>query len=293
MMKAAYYIFFALNWLVTLLPLRILYITSDFLYYLLYYILSYRKKVVFENLRNSFPEKGEEEITELAKKYYRHFGDLIVEVLKLTHMSHRELKKRMDVVNPEIIEKIYDSGRDIAAVISHYNNWEWLGTSYVLYTRYKAVSVYKPIQNKFFNTFINDLRKKNGAGLAPMNKIVRNIVENKKNNVRSIYGFISDQTPARVEIQYYTTFLNQETPVFLGIEKLASKYDMAVVFMSLRKVKRGHYQATAELLFETTKDLPEYAVTEAHVKKLDELIRENPEYWIWSHRRWKYKKSDQ
>ena len=264
-MKAAYYIFFALNWLVTLLPLRILYITSDFLYYLLYYILSYRKKVVFENLRNSFPEKGEEEITELAKKYYRHFGDLIVEVLKLTHMSHRELKKRMDVVNPEIIEKIYDSGRDIAAVVSHYNNWEWLGTSYVLYTRYKAVSVYKPIQNKYFNSFINNLRKKNGAGLAPMNKIVRSIVENRKNNVRNIYGFISDQTPARVEIQYYTTFLNQETPVFLGIEKLASKYDMAVVFMSLRKGKRGHYPATAEVLFVKTKDPPEYAVTQAPV----------------------------
>jgi Kdo2-lipid IVA lauroyltransferase/acyltransferase len=285
-----YYIFYGINWIITLLPIRILYISSDILFLFLYYFPSYRKKIVDENLRNSFPEKSAKEIALIERKFYRHLADLFIETLKLTHLSNNQLKKRMTVSNPELIESLYDKGRDVVVVHSHYNNWEWLGVCYPLYTRYRTVSVYKPVQNNLLNRFVNSLRTRNNAGLAPMNLIVRKIIENQSKNVRTLYGFMADQTPAKALIEYYTEFLNQETPVFLGIEKIAAKYDMSVVFFNVQKVKRGYYNVTIELLFESTGDLPKYKVTEAHVKRLEEIIRQRPENWIWTHRRWKYKK---
>ena len=285
-----YYIFYGINWIITLLPLRILYISSDLLFLLLYYFPSYRRKIVTENLRNSFPEKSEKEIAIIRRKFYRHLADLFIETLKLTHLSNKEIKKRFRVSNPELIEHLYDSGRDVAIVYSHYNNWEWMSAFLPIYTKYRCVGVYKPLQNKLFNNFINNNRIRNKGELAPMQMIVRRIVENRNNNIRGIYGFMSDQTPAKTLIEYYTDFLNQETPVFLGIEKIAAKYDMAIVFLNIQKVRRGYYNLTLELLFEKTRDLPKYLVTNTHVKRLEELIREKPEYWLWTHRRWKYKK---
>lgn len=286
-----FYIFYGLNWLMTLLPLRILYVFSDILFLLLYYFPSYRRNVVLENLKNSFPEKSPEELNNISRKFYRHFADQFVEVLKLTHMSNRELSRRMKFLNPELTERILDSGRDVAVVHSHYNNWEWLTVSYTMYTKHKGVGVYKPLQNKHFEKFMNRLRSRNDATLAPMNMIVRQIINNQRRNIRAQYGFISDQTPAKAEIEYYTTFLNQETPVFLGIEKIARKYDMAVVILHVEKVRRGYYTVASELLFERTAGLPVYQVTDTHVKRLEEIIRKKPEYWIWTHRRWKYKKT--
>jgi KDO2-lipid IV(A) lauroyltransferase len=285
-----YYIFYGINWIITLLPLRILYISSDLLFLLLYYFPSYRRKIVTENLRNSFPEKSEKEIAIIRRKFYRHLADLFIETLKLTHISKREIKKRFRFSNPELIEHLYDSGRDIALVYSHFNNWEWMSAFLPIFTKYRCVGVYKPLQNKLFNSFINNNRIRNKSELAPMQMVVRKIVENRNNNVRGLYGFMSDQTPAKTLIEYYTDFLNQETPIFLGIEKIASKYDMAVVFLNLQKFRRGYYTFTIELLFEKAQDLPKYLVTNTHVKRLEELIREKPEYWLWTHRRWKYKK---
>jgi len=285
-----FYIFYGVNWVITLLPLKILYIFSDILFLLLYYFPSYRRKVVDENLRNSFPEKSVKEIALIRKKFYRHLADIFIETLKLTHLSNKELIKRLTVSNPEFLNTLYNSGRDLVVVGSHYNNWEWLIVCLPLYTKYKCIGVYKPLRNKLFEKFINSIRLRNDQGLAPMNLIVRNIIDNQRKNIRALYAFAADQTPAKAEIRYYTTFLNQETPVFLGIEKIASKYDMAVVFFNFQKIRRGYYNLTVELLFERAAGLPEYKVTETHVKRLEELIRENPEYWIWTHRRWKYKK---
>lgn len=290
MSSVLFYIFYILNWIITLLPLKILYLFSDILFFLLYYFPSYRKRVVLENLRNSFGGKSEKEIRYIARKFYRHFADQFIEVLKLTHMSNRQLTRRMKILNPELMEQICNSGRDVAVVHSHYNNWEWLGVCYPLHTKHKTVSVYKPVQNRQFDRFINKLRSRNDASLAPMNMIVRHIIKNRENNIRGIYGFMADQTPARAEIEYYTTFLGQDTPVFLGIEKIAKKYDMAVTIFNVEKVKRGYYTVKVELLFESTAGLAPFTVTDTHVKRLEEIIMKRPEYWIWTHRRWKYKK---
>lgn len=282
-----FYIFYYINWVMTLLPLRILYLFSDLLFLLLYYFPSYRRKIVAENLKNSFPDKTDEERRKIGKKFYRHFADLFIETLKLTHLSNKELAERFTLTNPGLFEKLYNDGYDLTVVHSHYNNWEWL-VILPLYTKYKVVTIYKPLQNKLFDRFINNLRTRNNVEMTPMTHVVRNILENRKANIRALYGFLADQSPARPLIKYRSKFLNRDTPVYLGIEKIAAKYDMPVVFFNVQKVKRGYYSLTTELLFEKTGGLPEYQVTDAHVQRLEALIREKPEYWLWTHRRWKY-----
>jgi len=284
-----FYIFYGINWLVTLLPLRILYVFSDLLYLILYYFPSYRRKVVSTNLKNAFPEKTESELKSIEKKFYKHLADLFIETLKLTHMSKDQLMRRCIVSNPEILDKLYEEKRDAISVLGHYNNWEWLSIIQA-YTKYKFISSYKPLQNNFFDRFINKLRTQYGATLVSMSFIIREIINSRKNNINTLSVFIADQTPIKSEIKYWTTFLNQDTPVYLGAEKVSSRYDMAVVFFNFKKIKRGYYNLEIELLFDHTAGLPEYLITEAHVKRLEEVIREKPEYWIWSHRRWKHKK---
>jgi Kdo2-lipid IVA lauroyltransferase/acyltransferase len=284
-----YYIFYGINWVITLLPLSVLYIFSDFLYLVLYYFPSYRRKVVANNLKNSFPDKSEKEIKCIEKKFYKHLADLFIETFKLTHISKEQMMKQFTVSNLEIIDRLLDEKRDTIAVLGHYNNWEWL-TALPLYTKYKSVSIYKPLQNKFFDRFINNLRSKNGMVLTPMSNIIREIINDRKNNINTISAFISDQTPIKTEIKFWTTFLNQDTPIYMGTEKVASKYDMAIVFFHIQKIKRGYYNLNIELLFDHTAGLPDHFITETHVKRLEEIIREKPEFWIWSHRRWKHKK---
>jgi Kdo2-lipid IVA lauroyltransferase/acyltransferase len=284
-----FYIFYGFNWVFTLLPIRVLYVFSDLLYYILYYVISYRRKVVAVNLRKSFPEKSAGELKAIEKKFYRHLADLMIEILKLTHMNREQSLRRMTITNSELLDRLYDEGRDVIAVIGHYNNWEWL-KSLIYHTKFQTVSIYKPLQNKRFDKFLLGLRERGGMILTPMSLIIREILEAKNNNRKSIYSFVTDQTPPRGDIKYWTTFMNQDTPVYLGVEKIASKYDMAVVFFNVTKIKRGYYNYCPELLFEHTKGLPEHEITEKHVRRLEEIIREKPEYWIWSHRRWKHKK---
>jgi KDO2-lipid IV(A) lauroyltransferase len=285
----AYYLFYGINWIGSLLPLRVLYVFSDLIFLLLYYFPSYRRKVVATNLKNAFPEKSDEELKSIEKKFYKHMADIFIETFKLIHMSEKEQKKRFTYNNIEIIDKLRQEKRDIIAVLGHYNNWEW-PTLLPFFLKYKIVIIYKPLQNKYFNGFINKQRSKHGIVLTPMSQIIREIINYRKNDINTLSVFLSDQTPAKGEIKYWTTFLNQDTPVYLGVEKIASKYDMAVVFFHIQKVKRGYYNLNIELLFDHTAGLPDHIITETHTRKLEDIIREKPEFWLWSHRRWKHKR---
>jgi KDO2-lipid IV(A) lauroyltransferase len=289
MAAIGYYIFYGINWIITLLPLPVLYFFSDLLYFVLYYIVLYRRKVVAINLKNSFPEKTFEERKTIEKKFYRHLSDLIVETLKLTHMSKSTQNKRFSYSNLEIIDKLREEKRDVIAVLGHYNNWEW-PTLLPNYLKYKTIIIYKPLQNKYFNGFINNQRSKYGIVLTPTSQIIREIINYRKNDINTLSVFISDQIPAKGDIKYWTSFLNQDTAVFTGAGKIASKYDIAIVFFHIQKIKRGFYNLDIELLHEHTAGLSEDLITESHVRRLEEIIREKPEYWIWSHRRWKHKK---
>lgn len=285
----AYYIFYGVNWILSLLPLRILYLLADLVYYVLYYIVSYRRNVVSTNLKNSFPEKTDEERKTIEKKFYRHLADLIIEILKMTHMSKKEQIKRFTYTNLEVIDKLKEDKRDIIAVMGHYNNWEW-PTLLPNFLKYTTIIIFKPLQNKYFNGFFNNQRSKHGIVLTPTSLIIREIIKYKINNIKTFSVFISDQIPAKGDIKYWTTFLSQDTAVFTGAGKIAAKYDMAVVFFHIQKIKRGYYNLDIELLHEHTAGLSEEVITETHVRRLEEIIREKPEFWIWSHRRWKHKK---
>jgi KDO2-lipid IV(A) lauroyltransferase len=289
MAAIGYYLFYGINWIFTLLPLPVLYIFSDFLYLILYYVVSYRRNVVATNLKNSFPEKTDKELKTIEKKFYRHLSDLLIETFKSTHMTTANQKKRFTYSNLEIIDKLREEKRDIIAVLGHYNNWEW-PTLLPYYLKYKTIIIYKPLQNKYFNSFINNHRSEHGIVLTPTSQVIREIINYRKNDINTVSVFISDQIPSKGDIKYWTTFLNQDTAVFTGAGKIASKYDMAMVFFHVQKVKRGYYNLNIELLFDHTAGLSEEVITEKHVRRLEEIIKEKPENWIWSHRRWKHKK---
>lgn len=284
-----FYIFLFLNWVITLLPLRILYGFSPVFYFLLYHLLRYRKTVVLTNLHNSFPDKTEKELVVISKKFYWHLADLFIEVLKLQHMNAKRIKERYKVLNPELLNKLCDEGKSTIGIFGHYGNWEWI-ISLPLSIEYKSVTVYKPLANKYFDRLLNKFRSQYGIELIPMIKTGRTLYRYEKEGINTLIGLVADQTPPGNEIQYWTKFLNQDTPVYLGIEKLSHKFNMAVVFFHIDKVRRGYYELTPEIITIDPTKLKPYEITERHVKKLEEQIKERPELWMWSHRRWKHKK---
>lgn len=284
-----YYIFFGINWFITLLPLRILFVFSDFLFVLLYYFPGYRRKVVWTNLKNSFPEKSDKEIRKIERNFYKHFADLFIEIMKLRNMPNRVQTKRFTYTNTVLFDKLKEEKRDIIGVLGHYNNWEWptlLGQR----VNYLTTVIYKPLENKYFDTFINDQRTKDGLKLAATSMIIKDIINYRNKGINTFSVFLADQTPPGLETNHWTNFLNQDTAFFTGAGKIASKYDMAVVFLNIQKKKRGHYNVDFELLFDHTKGLEEKVIIESYVRRLEEQIIEKPEYWLWSHRRWKHKR---
>lgn len=275
--------------IIGLLPLRLLYIISDLMYVLVFYIFRYRRHVVFINIKNSFPEKSHREIRKTAKKFYRNLCDLVVETVYQTGMDEQEIKERVKYNNPEVIQEYFDCGKDVAAVLGHYCNWEWM-CGFPLITRYKCITIYKPLTNKIFDNFLLKLRSRFGAELVPMQTAVRKIYEYKKQGIPSITAFISDQAPARRSYMHWVEFLNQDTAVYPGVEHIAKKLDMAVVFFKMKKIKRGYYEFDFIPLFDSASKVGDQEITKAHVSMLENQIREKPEHWLWSHRRWKIKR---
>ncbi len=273
-------------YILSLLPMRVLYLVSDILYPVTYYLIGYRKKIVLNNLRNSFPEKTEEEIREVAHKFYRHFNDLIVEILKMTTISPKSLKKRLKFSNPEVMKDYYKQGKSVLLVGAHFNNWEWsLGLTDG--SPHLPISIYKPLHNRYFDRFFRKTRERHGAIMIPMRDTIRQILADRRERKLAYYGFVSDQSTIWEETQYWTNFLNQLTPVHLGIEKIALKTGYPVAFVHIKKVKRGYYEVDLLKLFDEVSGLAEHEITEKHVRTLEANIREKPEQWLWTHRRWK------
>ncbi|WCT10113.1 lysophospholipid acyltransferase family protein [Mucilaginibacter jinjuensis] len=274
-------------YLLSLLPFWFLYLIADFLYLILFYIAGYRRAVVQENLRNSFPEKTEDERKIIEKKYFHYLADLFVETIKAISMTEKQVKRRMYLLNEEVVQHYFEQNRSIVAVVGHYGNWEWgaLRTSFL--TNHRRIIIYKPLHDKASDELYKKVRSKFGVTLVTMKATLRKMVEYR--NELSISVFASDQTPVREEAHFFTPFLNQPTAVFLGIEKIATLFNSVVIFADIRRVKRGYYQCTFVPLIEEPKQTAEYQITEAHVQYLEKVIREEPPYWLWSHRRWKFK----
>jgi KDO2-lipid IV(A) lauroyltransferase len=273
--------------LLAALPLSILYLISNVLYYLLYYVFAYRLKVVSANLKNAFPEKPHSERKKIEKKYYRYLADLIVEILKMKSISREEIQERMFLINPELINHYFDNNKSIILVTGHYGNWEWGIPRMSLISNHPSLVIYKPLSNKGFEKVFSKMRTRFGGTMVPMKNTLRKIIEFRNTLHASV--FLSDQTPSLRASDYFVDFLNQPTLAFKGIEKIAQKTNYPIVYCHINRIKRGYYQAKFTTLVETPKDTKENEITLLHNKFLEEIIKEKPELWLWSHKRWKHK----
>jgi KDO2-lipid IV(A) lauroyltransferase len=245
--------------------------------------------VVINNLKNSFPEKSDKEIRIIMKKYYLHLGNILIEALKLQNMNQKELQKRYVYKNLDLLERLNAENRSTLAVFGHYCNWEWIiGLQNI--TTYKSITVYKPLKNKYFNRFFNNIRSQFNLELITMSQTLRTVTKYNNSGTNYILAMVSDQTPPRGDIQFWTDFLNQDTPFYNGAEKIARKYNMPVVFFKTKRVKKGYYEVDIELMTDSPASLPENEITGMYARILEKQIREAPEYWLWSHKRWKHKR---
>ncbi|NJK95372.1 MAG: lysophospholipid acyltransferase family protein [Bacteroidales bacterium] len=288
MKSLAYYLLYALSFLIAILPLRVLYIISDINYYIIFYIVRYRKETVFTNLKNSFPEKSETEIAQIAKKFYKHLCDLFVETIKQLQFTEEERRMRIKIQNPEILDNLYKEHKLILTAMGHFNNWEWI-SSLTRPPGFQIVSIYKTLHNKSFDRLMLKLRSISGSILVSTSQTFRYLNNWKKSDSRAFFCFISDQSPLKKDIHYWTKFLNQDTPIFVGIEKMAVKMNLPVCYFRLHKIKRGFYELEIIPITDNPAQLKPFEITEAHVRFLEEDINNQPECWLWSHRRWKRK----
>lgn len=282
------YLWFKLH---ALLPLRVLYLLADLLYVPLYYVVRYRRKLVFENMRNSFPDKSEKELRRLEKQFYHHFCDYIVETIKLLHISEREMRRRMIFEQAEIIDRLLAQNRSIILLLGHFGNWEWI-TSIPLWFHHPDTflkQIYRPLDNKWFDRLFLKLRSRFGTSCIAKKDTLRAMLEMKRSGRPSVTGFMSDQTPSPTNIHHWTRFLSQDTPVLTGFEKIARKGDFAVLYADVEIVRRGYYKATIREITLKPNELPEFEITDRYTALMEKTILRNPWAWLWTHKRWKYK----
>ncbi|OFX27467.1 MAG: hypothetical protein A2041_07740 [Bacteroidetes bacterium GWA2_31_9b] len=290
MKRVEYFLFQLLSWLLSRLPNFILYTIADIVFIFFYYIVGYRKNVVFKNLRNSFPEKSDKEIKQIAIKFYHHLSDIFIENIALIKMKPERVEKMVDYESCEnIITDQYNKNKHVIIVTAHYNNWEFYLTLPIL-SQHKVLGIYKPLNDSFYDKQFFKMRQKFGAFPITMSDAFRTVLQLFKDKELMLVGLIADQRPPKESSNYWTNFLNQETAIFLGPEKIAKKINATLIFTYLEKVKRGKYKMICSSQLDDLSKYSEYEITELYVRFVEKLIIEKPEYWLWSHNRWKRKR---
>jgi KDO2-lipid IV(A) lauroyltransferase len=293
MNRFLFVIIYTAAFLPALLPLWILYFISDFFYFIIFYIVRYRRKLVRKNLNNSFPEKSQMEILKIEKDFYRHFCDYFVETIKLLHISDEEMKKRFVFNNLEPAQHFLDIRQPIVMFLGHYGNWEWVPSIMLhLKTGENTISgqVYRPLNNKAFDRFFLNLRKRFHSIGFTKHDIFRDIVNLRKANTNWIIGFMSDQKPSGNQIPHRMQFLNQETPVLTGTEKIARHTKAAVCYLDIVCLKRGYYEGNITVISDNAAETSELDITEKYMHYLEQTILRNPSGYLWTHNRWRLKR---
>ena len=276
----------AFSWL----PMWLVYLKSDFLFYLIYYVVGYRKKVVVENLTNAFPKKNPDEIETITKKFFRHLCDLTVEGIMLKSLSAEQLKKRMKVTNPELVNRYFEEGKSVLVLTMHYNNWEWNSILPQL-LKHRILLVYNPARNLIFDAYMKKTRSRFGGELISTKKILRTLFHYQQQNEPTFTWLSADQRP-KWDTRFWTSFLNRETGFFPGPESLARHTNQAVLYQHTRKVSRGYYETTFSVLAENPKELPPDEILKRYVSQIEKDIQQQPENYLWSHKRWKNKRPE-
>ncbi|MFD0992047.1 lysophospholipid acyltransferase family protein [Tenacibaculum geojense] len=284
----AYILIYPLVYLLSILPMRILYLISDFFFFITYYIVGYRKDVIKSNLRLAYPNKSEEEINTLTKKNLRHFTDFIVETLKTFTISEKEVDKRYTYKNIELIRELEANNKSIVLTGAHYANWEWMFAIPRL-INHKAVGSYKKISNPYFDKVVKSSRSKFGFEGVPTTNTTKKIAQQKKDGVLAFYVLLCDQTPGLNRAYYWTKFLNVFVPVITGPETIAKKHDFNVVNFTSTRVKRGYYEVEFQLITTTPQETEKFEITNKFIELTEKHIEKNPEFYLWTHKRFKHK----
>lgn len=289
MQLLAYILIYPILWIVSMLPFRILYFVSDLLYILMYYVIGYRKKVVKENLNLVFPNKSEAELRIILKRFYHHLCDMIVESIKSMNISIGSMKSRYKFSNLDIITDYEKQNKSIILMCAHYGSWEWI---FILqtYTTHRSYAIYKRLQNKYFDRLVKSIRARYNSYLITTKETFSVMEEARKKGILSMSGFASDQSPKKGKARYWADFMGINVPVHIGAEALAKKLDMPIVFFSVKRMKRGYYEATFQTLAEKPKSFKDYDITDRFLKLVEAQINEAPEYYLWTHNRWKHRK---
>jgi Kdo2-lipid IVA lauroyltransferase/acyltransferase len=284
-----YYVALPFIYLVSVLPFPILYLLSDLLCFLLFKVFRYREDVITSNLRHSFPAKSAEEIRELRNRFHRYFCDLTLETFKTLTIKPAKMLRHCALTDTAsgLFDRLAAENRSFIIVMGHKGNWEWAGNTFSILARHQLYVIYHPLSNSYFNSLICGMRTKFGTRLIPMKETFKEMVRNRQE--LNATAFIADQSPRR-ESAYWMTFLHQDTPVFTGTEKIAIKLNLPIVYVSVKKIRRGYYTVDAELLMEPPYDATDGFITTVHTKRLEQDIIEQPETWLWTHRRWKHKR---
>ena len=271
------------------IPFWMLYLISDFLSFLLYKVLRYRRKIIMLNLKKSFPEKSQQELEQIAKKYYKNLADISVEWFKGFSLSEKQLFQRYKIVNPELITDYLNEKKSIIIIGSHYCNWEWGALSFGLQFKQRAIGFYKPLKNRYTDKYIRIKRAAWGMHLISIKDTYRAFINNL--NFPSIYFMISDQSPSNMDKAIWVNFLNQDTPCLHGPELYARKMNYALIYGDAQRIKRGYYTITLSLIESQPRETTPTEITKKMMAKLESIIIQKPENWLWSHKRWKRKRS--
>lgn len=287
LMKILYYLLLAVCYPISLLPFWVHYLFADVLYLLIYHVGRYRLKVVRKNLKSAFPEKSEEELRRIEKDFYQWFCDYLAETIKLMTMSRKEMKRRMVFKNPEALDEVVASGQSVGLYLGHFCNWEWV-SSIPLWVKPDTWcgQIYHPLENKAFDKLFLLIRERMDAHCIAMQDTLREIVKHHREKEPVIIGYISDQKPNWFNIHHWVNFLHHDTPVLTGAERILRKFNHAVFYVEIHRVRRGYYEAEFKFITREPQRLEEHALTTIYYQMLEESIRKAPAYWLWSHDRW-------
>ena len=290
MQLLAFVVIYPILWVTSILPFRLLYCVSDGLYFILYRLVGYRKKTVSENLKLVFPDKSEAERKRIEKKFYHHLCDMILEAIKSMNIHKEDMKKRFKFTNIEIIKDFEKRNKSISLMCAHYGSWEWI---FILqeYTSHKTFAIYKRLNNKYFDRMIRKIRARYDSYLITTKETASVLTENKKKGLLTINGFAADQSPKKNKAYHWSKFMGIDVPVHTGAEMLSKKLDLSVVFFSVKRVKRGFYETTFKTLTEAPNNFEDYKITDQFISLVENQIYEAPEYYLWTHKRWKHRKT--
>lgn len=287
MQLAVYCISYPFLWLLSKLPFKALYLMSDMAFFWVYHVFGYRKKVVLENLKLAFPEKDMEALLNIRKDFYHHFCDVFLESVKPMGMTKAEMKARYQITNVELLQEL-EQEKSVLVPCAHYANWEW-NLSMSLYLKSTIYGVYQKIGNPYFDRLIKKNRAKWNTILITQAETVKTVIRNEKKGKRAVYGIVSDQSPQMSRAQFWGPFMGITVPIHNGVEIMARKMDLAVVFLKTHKVKRGFYKAELQLITPNAAETEPGHITETFIRLTEEMIREEPAHYLWTHRRWKHR----